>query len=997
MGESATQILKVSGTDLIDSVYVSVMDSLGVFSVDSLHTSFMASETGDSIEILFTPKDSVEYTGMLLLSSQNADSLYVILQGIGEALEDTLTDTIPDTKQPILSVSADTLSFSAKLGESAAQILRVSGTDLIDSVHVSVMDSLGVFSVDSLHTCFIASETGDSIEILFTPKDSVEYTGMLLLSSQNADSVYVILHAFGEALEDTLTDTIPDIKRPILSVSSDTLSFSAKLGESAAQILKVTGIDLIDSVHVSVMDSLGVFSVDSLHTSFIASESGDSIEILFTPKDSVEYTGMLLLSSQDADSIYVILHAIGEALEDTLTDTIPDTKQPILIVSADTLSFSAKLGESAAQILKVNGTDLIDSIHVIVIDSLGVFSVDSLHTSFIASESGDSIEILFTPKDSVEYTGTLLLSSQNADSIYVILHAIGEALEDTITDTIPDTKQPILSVSADTLSFSAKLGESSAQILKVIGTDLIDSVHVSVVDSLGVFSVDSLHTSFMASETGDSIEIMFTPKDSVEYTGMLLLSSQNADSIYVILQGIGEALEDTITDTIPDTKLPILSVSVDTLSFSAKLGESAAQILKVTGTDLIDSVHVSVMDSLGVFSVDSLHTSFIASESGDSIEILFTPKDSVEYTGMLLLRTQNADSVYVILHAIGEALEDTLTDTIPDIKKPILSVSADTLSFIAKLGESAAQFLKVEGIDLIDSVPVSVMDSLGVFSVDSLHTSFIASETGDSIEILFTPKDSVEYTGMLLLSSQNADSIYVILNAIGEALEDTITDTIPDIQTPILTVSADTLILETPIGVEKIEKLYVHSSGLSDSITFAIDDSLGVLTIDSISTDLNQSKADGLEYSEESAYITIHFTPKDIISLNSVLTLSSKGAEPVSVVLICNSKTVLGDTDINGSVDITDVVTTVNYVLDSNQIEGVPIYGDMDGNGIVEITDVVLLVNKILNTSSTSDPDTPDIPDTPDDPNTPENPDTPDNPDTPENPETPDTPENTEV
>ena len=915
------------------------------------------------------------------------------LQYILSNYADTISDTIPDVKKPSLSVSADTLSFIAKLGESAAQKLKVSGIDLIDSVHVSVMDSLGVFSVDSLHTSFIASETGDSIEILFTPKDSVEYTGMLLLSSQNADSVYVILHAIGEALEDTITDTIPDTKQPILSVSSDTLSFSAKLGESASQILKMTGTDLIDSVHVSVMDSLGVFSVDSLHTNFIASESGDSIEILFTPKDSVEYTGMLLLSSQNADSVYVILHAIGEALEDIITDTIPDTKQPILSVSADTLSFSAKLGECASQILKVTGTDLIDSVHVSVMDSLGVFSVDSLHTNFIASESGDSIEILFTPKDSVEYTGMLLLSSQNADSIYVILQGIGEALEDTITDTIPDTKQPILSVSADTLSFSAKLGESAAQILKVTGTDLIDSVHVSVIDSLGVFVVDSLHTSFIVSETGDSIVILFTPKESVEYTGMLLLSSQNADSIYVILHAIGEALEDTITDTIPDTKQPILSVSADTLSFSAKLGESASQILKVSGTDLIDLVHVSVMDSLGVFSVDSLHTSFIASESGDSIEILFTPKDSVEYTGMLLLRTQNADSVYVILHAIGEALEDTLTDTIPDIKKPILSVSADTLSFIAKLGESAAQFLKVEGIDLIDSVHVSVMDSLGVFSVDSLHTSFIASETGDSIEILFTPKDSVEYTGMLLLSSQNADSIYVILNAIGEALEDTITDTIPDIQTPILTVSADTLILETPIGVEKIEKLYVHSSGLSDSITFAIDDSLGVLTIDSISTDLNQSKADGLDNSEESEYITIHFTPKDIISLNSVLTLSSKGAEPVSVVLICNSKTVLGDTDINGSVDITDVVTTVNYVLDSNQIEGVPIYGDMDGNGIVEITDVVLLVNKILNSSSPSDPDTPVIPDTPDDPNTPDDPDTPENPNTPDNPDTPETPE----
>ncbi|MBQ1664711.1 MAG: S8 family serine peptidase, partial [Bacteroidaceae bacterium] len=66
------------------------------------------------------------------------------------------------------------------------------------------------------------------------------------------------------------------------------------------------------------------------------------------------------------------------------------------------------------------------------------------------------------------------------------------------------------------------------------------------------------------------------------------------------LQYILSNYADTISDTIPDVKKPSLSVSADTLSFSAKLGESAAQILKVTGTDLIDSVHVSVMDSLGV-------------------------------------------------------------------------------------------------------------------------------------------------------------------------------------------------------------------------------------------------------------------------------------------------------------------------------------------------------------------------------------------------------------
>ena len=56
---------------------------------------------------------------------------------------------------------------------------------------------------------------------------------------------------------------------------------------------------------------------------------------------------------------------------------------------------------------------------------------------------------------------------------------------------------------------------------------------------------------------------------------------------------------------------------------------------------------------------------------------------------------------------------------------------------------------------------------------------------------------------------------------------------------------------------------------------------------------------------------------------------------------------ILGDVDMSGEVNITDVVALVNYIL-SNDSSSVLSNGDMDGNGSIDITDVVALVNLIL-------------------------------------------------
>ena len=58
-----------------------------------------------------------------------------------------------------------------------------------------------------------------------------------------------------------------------------------------------------------------------------------------------------------------------------------------------------------------------------------------------------------------------------------------------------------------------------------------------------------------------------------------------------------------------------------------------------------------------------------------------------------------------------------------------------------------------------------------------------------------------------------------------------------------------------------------------------------------------------------------------------------------------------GDANGDGSVDISDVVVIVNYILNSGSVSGKFVFenADVNNDGAVDISDVVGVVNMILN------------------------------------------------
>ena len=58
-----------------------------------------------------------------------------------------------------------------------------------------------------------------------------------------------------------------------------------------------------------------------------------------------------------------------------------------------------------------------------------------------------------------------------------------------------------------------------------------------------------------------------------------------------------------------------------------------------------------------------------------------------------------------------------------------------------------------------------------------------------------------------------------------------------------------------------------------------------------------------------------------------------------------------GDVNFDGSLDITDVILLINFVLGQTPTEEESLTSDMNQDSIVNILDVILLVNEILGTT----------------------------------------------
>ena len=332
------------------------------------------------------------------------------------------------------------------------------------------------------------------------------------------------------------------------------------------------------------------------------------------------------------------------------------------------------------------------------------------------------------------------------------------------------TGGPTISASPTSLTLNATTGKSTSKTFNVKGVSLEDNVTATISDANNVFNLNNTSISITDATNGKDITVTFSPKANGTFTGTITLTSSNAKSVTVALNGVATPPE-IITDP-------------ETLSFNAIISNTDSKTFGLLGKDLSGNVKATLIDDNGVFSINPSNTNASAAEEGATFTVTFSPLTAGVYTGKVNLSTQYAESITVQL---------TGTAVAPELSADPAEITFDEI----EARQTTTKTFEVTGTNLLGNVTATVTNGSDVFGIDptSISKEDAESDNGKTITVTFSPSEQGTYIGLITLSSDRAESITVQLNA-------TATKAMPDyFDVVINNVGLTTLYLDFPVQI----------------------------------------------------------------------------------------------------------------------------------------------------------------------------------------------------
>ncbi len=270
------------------------------------------------------------------------------------------------------------------------------------------------------------------------------------------------------------------------------------------------------------------------------------------------------------------------------------TGGPTITAIPTSLALNATTGKSVTKTFNVTGVSLEGNVTATLTDANQVFSLSETSISMADATNGKDITVTFSPTANGTFTGTVTLTSSNAESVTITLN--GEA---TPPEIIADP---------ETLAFNAIIGNTETKTFEVLGADLSGNVTATLTDANGVFSISPASVSVSAAEDGATFSVTFAPITTGTFTGSVTLSTLYAESITVQLMGTAVA--------------PELLADPTVLTFDEiEAGQTTTKTLDMVGTNLVGNVIATVTAGGDVFSLDETTISQADAEEAATITV----------------------------------------------------------------------------------------------------------------------------------------------------------------------------------------------------------------------------------------------------------------------------------------------------------------------------------------------------------------------------------------
>ena len=680
---------------------------------------------------------------------------------------------------------------------------------------------------------------------------------------------------------------------PTIKATPTEVNFEGYAEQTYTQTVSVKGISLEDNISVTKSGD-NAFTIDKTSITQNGGTAQADITITWSPTTKGKQTGVITLSSQNAETVTINI---------TGTVIVPE-----LIADNETIMLTTEAGLTATGKFTVLGANLKDNVTVTLNDANNIFSIDATTITKSDIEEGKDINVTFSPTTVGNYTATVILSSPGVDDVIITLN--GKAT----------TPKPTLTASEQTLTFSTDINKDETKTVILSGHALSNDITITLTDDAGVFTVNP--TTIAATEIANNpaINVTFNASEEDTYTGTLTISSEGVEDIAINLSA-------TASDggTASD---PYLNIAKFATIDEAGWDESYVNNLYKYTEYKDDEVAWLTLPIYGAWV--GVHYGL---KPQKWIETNVTSTQNT-YTGLTWNNTATSTNPY---RGSSDYFSSTTSRVMGNGSRN--STSESTVTFYVT-NTTAVNLLGKNGSRTTGSR--SYPTSLTIYECNKYADGSISAT---STVVGKQENSTNNATVNLTIDKLDTSKIYkVVASQIRGYLYEIGFQT--SLKTPELIADPEEIEFSTNVGTPITKTFDVLGSDLSGEVKVTLTDGNGVYSIDTETI----SVADA----QEGKTVSITFMPTHAGTYSGTVTLSSPKAASV-VVNLTGLANLIGDVNRDGVVNIADVTAVVDIVLGKDDEEPYAfdhVAADLDGDNDITITDVTALVNIILSTSA---------------------------------------------
>ena len=197
---------------------------------------------------------------------------------------------------------------------------------------------------------------------------------------------------------------------PQITVDPTTLAFEGYVGDTYTKTFTVTGYNLEGNITITKQGSNNI-TVSPTSITAANAANGVQVTVTYKPTSAGNANATITLASSGADNVTVNVTGTAQA------------KIPTINVDPTSVSMSANLSSTVTKTINVTGLFLTNNITVTLNDNNGVFSVTPTTITAANAANGVPVTVSFNSANEGNFTGSLVLASNGAESKTVQLTA----------------------------------------------------------------------------------------------------------------------------------------------------------------------------------------------------------------------------------------------------------------------------------------------------------------------------------------------------------------------------------------------------------------------------------------------------------------------------------------------------------------------------------------------------------------------------------------------